>query len=180
MMPSLSRALAGATLLAVIAGGLFFHALCRYPLLDPDEARHAEVAREMAQARGLRPLFLPTLDFRPYREKPAPYYWLVTLDYRALGTNEAGARAASAFAALAAVLALYAYALPRAGLAGAVAAGLVAATSAGWFALARYGNLDMTLTACVAIGVLAGLAWLERPAPRRPPLVPYVAAGVAT
>src|SRR5881397_978069 len=147
MMPPLSRALAGALLLAVTAGALFFHGLGRYPLLDPDEARHAEVAREMAEARGLRPLFLPTLDFRPYREKPAPYYWLVTVAYRALGTNETGARAASAAAALATVLALYAYALPRAGLAGAVGSGLVAATSAGWFALARCGNLDMTLTA---------------------------------
>ena len=49
MRPSLSRALAGAVLLVVIAGALFFHGLGRYPLLDPDEARHAEVAREMAE-----------------------------------------------------------------------------------------------------------------------------------
>src|SRR5438093_78213 len=57
-------------------------------------------------------------------------------------------------------------------------AGAVAATSAGWFGPARYGNLDMTLTACVTVGVLGGLAWLERPAPRRAPLAPYVAAGL--
>src|SRR5207247_4928470 len=75
-------------------------------------------------------------------------------------------------------LSRYAYALPRWGLPRAHGAGLVAATSAGWFGLARYGNLDMTLTACVTVGVLAGLAWLEQPAPRRAPLVPYVAAGI--
>src|SRR2546425_222425 len=36
----------------------------------------------------------------------------------------------------------------------------------------------MTLTACVTVGVLGGLSWLERPAPRRAPLVPYVATGL--
>jgi 4-amino-4-deoxy-L-arabinose transferase-like glycosyltransferase len=86
----------------------------------------------------------------------------------------------SATAALAAVVALYLYALPRFGPEGALGAGLVAATSAGWFGLARYANLDMTLTACLALGVLAGLAWLDRPPPRRPPLLPYIAAGLGT
>src|SRR5881628_3807072 len=173
-----TRAVGGAALLALVAGALFFHDLGRYPLLDPDEARHAEVAREMAAGHGLRRLFLPTLDLEPYREKPAGYYWLVALAYGALGVGEAAARAVSALAALVAVLSLYAYALPRWGVPAGLGAGLVAATSAGWFGLARYGNLDMTLTACVTVGVLGGLSWLERPAPRRAPLVPYVAAGL--
>src|SRR5881392_1955090 len=173
-----TRAVGGAALLALVAGGLFLHGLGRYALLDPDEARHAEVAREMAAASGVRRLFLPTLDFEPYREKPPGYYWLVALAYGALGVGEAAARAVSALAALVAVLALYAYALPRWGLPAALGAGAVAATSAGWFGPARYGNLDMTLTACVTVGVLGGLAWLERPAPRRAPLAPYVAAGL--
>ncbi|HUE30772.1 MAG TPA: glycosyltransferase family 39 protein [Verrucomicrobiae bacterium] len=173
-----TRAVGGAALLALVAGALFFQDLGRYPLLDPDEARHAEVAREMAAWQGLRRFFLPTLDLVPYREKPAGYYWLVALAYGALGVGEAAARAVSALAALVAVLSLYAYALPRWGLAAGLGAGLVAATSAGWFGLARYGNLDMTVTACVTLGVLRGLAWLERPAPRGAPLVPYVAAGL--
>ena len=177
-MGSTTRAVGGAALLALVAGALFFQDLGRYPLLDPDEARHAEVAREMAAGHGLRRLFLPTLDLEPYREKPAGYYWLVALAYGALGVGEAAARAVSALAALVAVLSLYAYALPRWGVPAGLGAGLVAATSAGWFGLARYGNLDMTLTACVTVGVLGGLSWLERPAPRRAPLVPYVAAGL--
>src|SRR5216684_8271792 len=173
-----TRAVGGAALLALVAGALFFQDLGRYPLLDPDEARHAEVARQMAAGHGLRRLFLPTLDLEPYREKPAGYYWLVALAYGALAVGEAAARAVSALAALVAVLALYAYALPRWGVPAGLGAGLVATTSAGWFGLARYGNLDMTLTACVTVGVLGGLSWLERPAPRRAPLVPYVAAGL--
>ena len=174
----MTRALGGAVLLALIAGALFFFDLGRYPLLDPDEARHAEVAREMAAGRGVARFFLPTLDLEPYREKPAGYYWLVALAYRVGGVGETAARAPGALAALIAVLALYAYALPRWGVRAALGAGLVAATSAGWFGLARYGTLDMTLTACVTVGVLSGLAWLGRPAPRRAPLAPYVAAGL--
>src|SRR3989475_3584419 len=177
-MSQATRALGGAVVLAAVAGGLFSQGLGRSPLLDPDEARHAEVAREMAAASGVRRLFLPTLDLEPYREKPAGYYWLVAFSYRALGVGEVAARAVSALAALVAVLALYAHALPRWGFPAALGAGLAAATSAGWFGLARYGNLDMTLTACVTVGVLGGLSWLERPAPRRAPLVPYVAAGL--
>src|SRR3989449_3496209 len=172
-----TRAVGGAALLALVAGALFFQDLGRYPLLDPDEARHAEVAREMAAGHGLRRLFLPTLDLEPYREKPAGYYWLVALAYAALGVGEAAARAVSALAALVAVLALYAYALPRWGVPAGLGAGLVATTSAGGVGLARYGNLDMTLTACVTVGGLGGLSRLERPAPPRAPPVPDLPPG---
>src|SRR5438034_5320196 len=133
-----TRAVGGAALLALVAGGLFLHGLGRSALLDPDEARHAEVAREMAAARGVRRLFLPTLDFEPYREKPPGYYWLVALAYGALGVGEAGARAVSALAALVAGLAPYAYALPRWGLPAAAAAGAVAAASSRGVGPPRY------------------------------------------
>src|SRR5438094_26926 len=178
--PSLPRAIAGGVLLALVAGGLFFQDLGRYPLWDPDEARHAEIAREMAAAHGWRRLVLPTLELAPYREKPPGHYWLVSLAYTALGVDAGAARTPSAVAAWLLVMTLYAWTLPRAGVAGALGAGLVAATSAGWLGLARYANLDMTFTACVTLGVLAGLAWLERPPPRRPPFVPYVAAAAGT
>lgn len=172
--------LAGGALLALVAGALFVFGIGRYPLWDPDEARHAEVAREMAQAQGLRRLFLPTLRFEPYREKPAPYYWLVSTAYAVGGVAEGSARAVSAAAGLLVVLTVYAWAVPRTGVTGALGAGLVTATSAGCFGLAHFVNLDMALTATVVIGALAGLAWLDRPPPRRRLLAPYVAAAVAT
>jgi 4-amino-4-deoxy-L-arabinose transferase-like glycosyltransferase len=178
--PGVHRSAIGALLLAVVAGGLFFQDLGRYPLWDPDEARHAEVAREMATGHGFRRFVVPTLGLKAYREKPPGYYWLVTASYATFGVSDGAARAVNATAALALVLALYGWALPRVGLRGALATGLVAATCGGWFGLARYANLDMTFTAFVTAGVLAGLAWLERSPPRRPPLLTYAAAGLAT
>src|SRR5581483_1876221 len=179
-MPTPGRAIVGGLLVALAAGVLFLHGLDRYPLFDPDEARHAEVAREMAAAQGMRALFLPTLDFRPYREKPAGYYWLVALAYHWGGVGETAARSVSALAALVGVLAIYAYGARHASVAAGVGAALVAATTVGWLGLARLGILDMTVTACIAVGVLAGLAWMEHPEPRRPPIAPYVAAGLGT
>jgi 4-amino-4-deoxy-L-arabinose transferase-like glycosyltransferase len=178
--PPLRHALAGALVLGVVVGWLFLWHAGAWPLLDPDEARHAEVAREMATGHGPARFFLPTFEHEPYREKPAGYYWLVTLAFALGGAGEVPARAAGALASLAAVLALYAWALPREGLRGALGAALVAATSAGWFGLSRYATLDMTLTALVVIGVLAGLAWLDRAPPRRPPLAPWICAGLGT
>jgi len=170
----------GGALLALVAAVLFFQGLGRYPLWDPDEARHAEVAREMAAARGGARLFLPTLEFEPYQEKPAPFYWLVLLAYRLHGVDEAAARSVSALAALALVLAVYAWAVRRSGIDGALGGGLVLATCGGFYGLARFVNLDMVTTACVSAGVLAGLAWLESAPPRRRPLIPYLAAAAGT
>src|SRR5262249_58979479 len=92
---SLSPESVGGVLVAMVAGVLFFQDVGRYPFWDPDEARHAEVAREMASAHGIRRLLLPTLDLEPYHEKPAGYYWLVTLAYGGAGIREAPAPAIS-------------------------------------------------------------------------------------
>src|SRR2546428_13759483 len=104
MPGELRRALAGAATLAVVAGALFFQDLGRYPLWDQDEARHAEVAREMASAGGVRRLFLPTLELAPYREKPAGHYLLVALASALGGVGAGSARAANPPARLLIVL----------------------------------------------------------------------------
>src|SRR5262249_60121377 len=117
---SLSPESVGGVLVAMVAGVLFFQDVGRYPFWAPDEARHAEVAREMASAHGIRRLLLPTLDLEPYHEKPAGYYWLVTLAYDVAGVSEAPARAISGAAALLAVLMPYPFALPPARVPGAL------------------------------------------------------------
>lgn len=171
--------LAGACGLALVVTLVGTFDLGRYALWDPDEARHAEIAREMLHGSGLAHWWVPTLEFQPYREKPAPYYWFTSTAYRLLGETELAARAPSAVMAIVTVLAVYGHAAPRVGVAGGLAAAAVLATQAGWFWIARLGTLDMTFTAWITLAVLSGLGWLERNAPREPPWFTYAATGIA-
>ena len=88
-----------AALLAAVALGW---GLGSYPLLEPDEGRNVQVAREMAQGGDW---VLPHLDGLPYLDKPAPYFAAVALSMRVFGESETAARLASfAFIAATALL----------------------------------------------------------------------------
>jgi 4-amino-4-deoxy-L-arabinose transferase-like glycosyltransferase len=60
-----------------------------YPLLEPDEGRNVEVAREMARDDDF---VLPHLDGLPYLDKPATYFVTVAMALRAFGGSEGAAR----------------------------------------------------------------------------------------
>lgn len=59
-------------LMLIVLSVPFFQYLGRLPLMDPDEGRYAEIAREMLE-RG--DLITPTLNYVPYFEKPPLLYW---------------------------------------------------------------------------------------------------------
>jgi 4-amino-4-deoxy-L-arabinose transferase-like glycosyltransferase len=60
-----------------------------YPLLEPDEGRNVEVAREMARDGDW---VLPHLDGLPYLDKPATYFAAVALSLKVFGESEGAAR----------------------------------------------------------------------------------------
>src|SRR4051812_30444056 len=72
-----------------------------YPLIEPDEGRNAEVAREMVRGGDW---VLPHLNGLPYLDKPAPYFAAVALGLALFGESEGGARAASLILTLGTVL----------------------------------------------------------------------------
>src|SRR5262249_38409350 len=78
----------------------FLYALGRWPLMEPDEGRNAEVAREMLVLGNFS---LPHFDFVPYLDKPVMLFWLTSAALRAMGVNELAARLPSALAAVATV-----------------------------------------------------------------------------
>jgi 4-amino-4-deoxy-L-arabinose transferase-like glycosyltransferase len=68
--------------LAVI---LYFAFMGAYPLLDPDEGRYAEIAREMLESGDF---LIPRLDYMGYLEKPPLFYWLLASSMGLFGQHE--------------------------------------------------------------------------------------------
>lgn len=155
-MNSASRqALLQLVLLAAVAVCLFFVALGRLPLLEPDEGRNAEVAREMLATHDW---ITPHFDALPYLDKPALYFWMVAASFRLFGLSEAAARLPSALAALATMLLTWWLARRLIGSGAGWRAALIFATSPLTLALARTVIFDMTLTLLVTLA-MAGF-WL--------------------
>lgn len=139
--------------LAFVCGVTFFLGLGRSSITDSDEAFYAESAREMVESRDwLTPHFNYDVRF----EKPVLYYWAVATTYAVAGVSSAAARWPSAFSGLA--LVLLTYACGRRWLSEPVGflAGLIVATSFGYFAIARMALPDLPLTFFVCATIAAG------------------------
>jgi 4-amino-4-deoxy-L-arabinose transferase-like glycosyltransferase len=145
--------------LALVGLVLFFYRLGSPWLMDPDEGRYAEIAREFFV---LKDWLIPHLNFLPYLEKPPLVYWFTALGFKVLGFTASAARLPSALSALAGVF--LAYGLGRAlwgSLAGALSA-LVLATAAGYLVLGRLLTLDMTFSLFLNLGIGLGYLALSR------------------
>jgi 4-amino-4-deoxy-L-arabinose transferase-like glycosyltransferase len=77
----------------VVAASCIFIGLGSPPLMDPDEGRNTEVAREMKAARSF---LVPLYNGMPYLDKPALYFDAVAASLAVFGDNEAAARLQSA------------------------------------------------------------------------------------
>jgi len=118
-----------------------------FPLLDPDEGRNAEIAREMARSGSL---LVPTLEGMPYLDKPPGFFWVDALAIRLAGATRQAARSPSAAAAALTLWLVWRRArgvLP--GSAALLAVGLLA-TAPLFAILSAYVIFDMPLTFCVA------------------------------
>jgi 4-amino-4-deoxy-L-arabinose transferase-like glycosyltransferase len=100
--PRLARHAAIVAAASAILFCLFSH-LGAIGLIGPDEPRYAWIAHAMAKTGDW---VTPRLYGQPWFEKPVLYYWAAALGFRAHLSPEWAARLPSAFAALAAALAI--------------------------------------------------------------------------
>lgn len=126
--------------------------LGRLPLLEPDEGRNAEVAREMLVSGDW---ITPRFNALPYLDKPAVFFWLVAGSFRFLGVSEWSARLPSAFAALGTLLLVWSLARRMFGDPTGLRAGIIFATSPLVMIFSRLVIFDMTLTLLVTIAMVS-------------------------
>ncbi len=122
-----------------LAAVLYFSFLGRYPLLDPDEGRYAEIPREMIESGDF---ITPRLNYVKYFEKPPLFYWLTAGAMMLFGQSEWAVRSVPAMAGFLTVLLVMGlgrrFFSPRAG----VMAGWIYLTSLVPFVLARLPIID--------------------------------------
>ena len=155
---------------------MLFAGLGHLPLMQPDEGRNAEVAREMYESGSW---LVPTLNGNAYLDKPAFFFKSAALCFSAFGVTETAARLPSALCGFGVVVLTWLFA--RRFFTAAVA------TSPMVVVFSRLVIMDMTLALFVVAAIFAG-AMAENagqtaglPAQRRPsaPRLFWLAIGAA-
>ena len=128
------------------------------PFFEPDEARYAEIPREMLATGDL---VAPHLDGYRYYEKPPLHYWAVAASMQLFGEVEWAARLPVKLSAAGMVLVTLLFCRRRYGERVALLAGLVVATSFLVVALARVNTIDPPLSLAVATAAFAFASFQE-------------------
>ncbi len=166
--------------LAVLAALLFLPGLGLRDVWNPDEARYAQVAREMRDAGSWA---VPRLNGEVYTQKPPLLFWLIAASGLLTGgIGETASRLPSALSAIGATLLVY---LIGVRFFGRRAGWLAAAAFATCFKIlwqGRFGQIDMLLTALVTLGVWFWVRGYSEGTEERPRLYPlfFVCTGLAT
>ena len=170
------RTLLSITVLAVISLGTLFFRLGSLPLSGADEPRYARIAQEM---HAQRHWITPTLEGKPWLEKPPLYYWLTIPAFFLIDRIETAARIGPAVCALISAIAIFWIGSllwsRRAGLLGA----LILLTSLGFAGYGRSASTDMPFTCCLTAAMVILAAASERAIGRRKVLWAYVFLGLA-
>lgn len=174
-MTARRRSVRDVALLALLGALLFFPGLGRRDLWNPDEARYAEVAREMRDSGSWA---IPRLNGDVYTQKPPLLFWLI-LAFSWGDVGEISARIPSALSAIGATMLVF---LLGERLFNRRAAWIAAGAFATCFKIlwqGRFGQIDMLLAFLVALGVWF---WVRGYTEKRPGFYPlfFVATGLAT
>lgn len=145
------------------------------PLVQPDEVRYAEIAREMLAGGNW---IVPHLDGLLYFEKPPLGYWLNAASLALFGENRFGVRFASALCVGLTGLALWAFArrhcrTDRA----AIGAALIFLGLPGALAVGNFAVLDGILTLWLTLAMITLFEALDATA-ARPAMLRYALAGL--
>jgi dolichol-phosphate mannosyltransferase len=135
----------------LLAAVLLFFSRLGAPLQEPDEARYAEVPRQMlAEGHWV----VPVLHGEAYADKPPLLYWLVMASYRTFGVHDWAARLVPGAAAVLVVLLTYFWGRRTVGAPAAFAGAAMLCLSARFVYLGRL----LTPDGLLCLWVVAALA----------------------
>jgi 4-amino-4-deoxy-L-arabinose transferase-like glycosyltransferase len=149
-------------------------------LWEPDEARYAEIPREMLAGGDF---VTPRLNGILYFEKPPLIYWLEAGAQRLLGRDPWALRLPIALLALGGIAAVYFAARSLYGRRAALGAAIVLASCPLYFGMAQVLSLDMGVSVFLSAALLAFLLATREPPGRRRRLLLwsfFAAAALAT
>jgi 4-amino-4-deoxy-L-arabinose transferase-like glycosyltransferase len=149
--------------LVLLAACSLFLTQLQAPLLEPQEPRYAEIAREMLTSGDW---LTPTLDGAPYLDKPPLLYWLTAASYRIFGIHDWAARLVPGLAGVLTVLVTWLWGRATAGSAVAFWGALILALSARFVYLGRMLTFDGLLCLWVTTALAAAHVALNGPRPR--------------
>lgn len=138
--------------IAVVWISLFFR-LGSLPLLQPDEGRNAEVAREMKDSGAW---LSPSYNGIAYLDKPAFYFKTVAFSLAMFGDSETAARLPSALFGLALLALVYFFCRRTHGTRCAILAVIIIATIPLYMVFSRTVIFDMALAFFVSAAIFAG------------------------
>jgi 4-amino-4-deoxy-L-arabinose transferase-like glycosyltransferase len=136
-----------------LLSGLLLYPCVSFPLFEPDEGRYAQIPREML-TRG--EWIVPTLQGKPYLDKPPLFYWLVMVSYAIFGYHDGAARLVPALAMHATVLITYVLGRRILGARPAFWGALLLTVSPIFLGIGRLLVLDGLLTLWVSVSLLSG------------------------
>jgi 4-amino-4-deoxy-L-arabinose transferase-like glycosyltransferase len=143
----------------LLAALSFVAGLGRGAIGDNDEAFYAESAREMVDSGDW---LTPYFNYEPRFQKPALYYWVTAALFSVTGPHEFSARLFAALAGVGLVLVTTACGRRWYDESVGLLAGAIAATSFGYFALARMALPDLPLAFFITVTIWAAfVATLE-------------------
>lgn len=152
--------------LAVIV--FYVYGLGHLPFVGPDEARYAQVAREMF-LRG--DLITPTLGGHLWFEKPALLYWLMIGSYTIFGVSEWSARLGPAICGMLTILAVFwlGNRFPEAGrrMGSSFCSALILATCLGFIVFSKAASFDIVITMTITWALALFIASETEPDDKR-------------
>lgn len=132
---------------------VLFFARLDHPLLEPEEARYAEIPRQMLlEGRVLTPV----LHHEDYWQKPPLLYWLVMLSYELFGVHDWTARLVPCFASIFCVAITTLWGWRTLGFWSGLWSGMILTLSVRFLYLAGMLSMDSLLCTFVLAGLACG------------------------